>query len=84
MAKYNVETENDIIEIITKNTFSKGDIIVHKPFTFAEMQEKLKRHYSDEIKLFPARPGTPVYTINGYNTSVVEVAGTPRQPTTSP
>ena len=39
---------------------------------------------SDEIKLFPASPGTPVYTINGYNTSVVEVAGTPRQPTTSP
>ena len=43
MAKYNVETENDIIEIIAENTFLKGDIIVHKPFTFAEMQEKLKK-----------------------------------------
>ena len=79
MAKYNVVTDADLIAIIEEKTFFKGDIIIHKPFTFAEMQEKLKRHYSDELKLFPASPGTPVFAVNGYNTSVIEFAGTPRQ-----
>jgi len=82
MAKYNIDSLADLEAIKQKHiteqkNFSKGDIIVHKPFTFAEIQSLIKREYANEIELFPASPGTPVFTINGYNTSVVEVGAMP-------
>lgn len=82
MAKYRVTTEAQVIELAQEKIFERGDILVHKFITFADMQALLKRHYSDDLKLFPASPGTKVYTINGYNTSVIEEAGVKRD--TSP
>ena len=82
MAKYNISSKEDLVtikaeHIDTSKKFEKGDIIVHKPFSFAEMQGLLKKSYANEIKIFPASPGTPVFTNNGYNTSVIEVGAEP-------
>lgn len=82
MAKYKIEKVEDITSLVTDHITNNkqlevGDIIVHKPFSFAEIQGHLKKEYATSIELFPASPGTPVYTINGYNTSVIEVGALP-------
>lgn len=81
MSKYIINQEADIVQLKTdKVKLVRGDILVHKPFEFSEIQGKIKEHYSNEVLLFPAMAGTDVYTINGYNTSVVSAplpAGTP-------
>lgn len=73
MAKYIVNTVEDIqsLKADTTITLKKGDIIVHKPFEFYMAQGHFQKHF-ENIELFPASPGTDVYTINGYNTSVIK------------
>lgn len=71
--KYNINSEQDLLDLKQDEQFSfeKGDIIVHKPFEHYMMVGMVKKHFG-KVELFPVSPGTPVYTINGYNTSVVE------------
>jgi len=73
MAKYIVNTVEDIQALKTDATIvlKRGDIIVHKPFEFYMAQGHFQKYF-DSIELFPVSPGTEVYTINGYNTSVIK------------
>lgn len=67
-----LDTEADIIALKAQQglEFKVGDIIVHKGFLYHKIYGLLRIHFPD-ISIFPASPGTPVYTLNGYNTSVV-------------
>ena len=73
--KYRINSEEQLIELKEDPDFSfeVGDIIVHKPFEFYTIQGLIKKHFGG-VDLFPASPGTPVYSINGYGTSVVSRA----------
>lgn len=70
--KYLINTESDISKLKDDNTvFVGGDIIVHKPFEFYDIAGLLKKYFGN-IEIVPASPGTSVYSINGYNTSVIK------------
>lgn len=73
MEKYIINKEQDIVDLKNEVDFSftEGDIIVHKPLEYYILVGYMKKHFPD-IELFPASPGTPVYALNGYNTSVVK------------
>lgn len=75
--KYSINNETDIITLKDNHTqLSVGDIIVHKPFEFYDIVGLLKKHFGN-IEIVPASPGTSVYSINGYNTSVVKSVDNP-------
>lgn len=74
MAKYSMNTEAEVIafgEQTPPVQLAVADIIVHKEAEFYMIQGWIKQHLGD-YELFPASPGTEVYAINGFNTSVVK------------
>ena len=76
MAKYSLTSEQDIADLkatlsADEKELERGDIIVHKPYEFYEIQGLIKKYFNNK-ELFPATAGTEVYEINGYNTSVVK------------
>ena len=74
--KYIINTEEDISTLKDNNTtLVAGDIIVHKPFEFYDITGLLKKYFGN-IDIVPASPGTSVYSLNGYNTSVVKSVDT--------
>lgn len=77
MAKHYINKESEITQINNTIPFEAGDIIVHKPFTFAQITGAFKNIFTD-ADLVPVSPGTECYTLNGYNTSVLKSIGTPK------
>lgn len=72
MAKHNISNEQQLISLKedTNFSFNRGDIIVHKPFEHYIIAGLISKHFKN-VSIFPVSPGTSVYTLNGYNTSVV-------------
>lgn len=72
MDKYYVNTEEDVINLWDdEKPLVKGDIIVHKPYEFAQLVGLFKKHHP-QVELVPVSPGTDSYSINGYNTSAIK------------
>lgn len=71
MAIFEINTKEDIQALAQIDPpLQAGDILVHKPFEYYILDGELKKVF-DSVAIFPATVGTDIYTIYGYNTSVV-------------